>query len=203
MKARHQCNRALAPPNPGRESEIQHKFGTDDPKQCDNCEFRGAKTLDRIDYEHVSFKLCLNCFRGIIGTHSPFYARMVEAVAFDEEAQRRIEAREEETHRALSRAQAMLSGAQKRHADAAEAPELRRTVESLLAQLDRKDDELDALKARLNAAVSNIEHHPDDLREIDRLLAVEAGIWARIVEFEARAQEDKLNRAYVLAASST
>ena len=69
--------------------------------------------------------------------------------------------------------------------------------------MDRKDDELDALKARLNAAVSNIEHHPDDLREIDRLLAVEAGIWARIVEFEARAQEDKLNRAYVLAASST
>ena len=187
MKARHQCNRALAPPNPGRESEIQHKFGTDDPKQCDNWEF----------------KLCLNCFRGIIGTHSPFYARMVEAVAFDEEAQRRIEAREEETHRALSRAQAMLSGAQKRHADAAEAPELRRTVEALLAQVDRKDDELDALKARLNAVVSNIEHHPDDLREIDRLLAVEAGIWARIAEFEARAQEDKLNRAYVLAASST
>ena len=148
----------------------------------------------------MSFKLCLNCFRGIIGTHSSFYARMVEAVAFDEEAQRRIEAREEETHRALSRAQAMLSGAQKRHADAAEAPELRRTVEALLAQVDRKDDELDALKARLNAVVANIEHHPDDLREIDRLLAVEAAIRARIAEFQARAQEDKLNRAYALAA---
>ncbi len=69
----------------------------------------------------MSFKLCLNCFRGIIGTHSSFYARMVEV---------------------------------------------------LLAQVDRKDDELEALKARLDALVANIEHHPDDLREIDRLLAV-------------------------------
>ncbi len=49
---------------------------------------------------------------------------------------------------------------------------LRRTVEALLAQVDRKDDELEALKARLDALVANIEHHPDDLREIDRLLAV-------------------------------
>ncbi len=88
----------------------------------------------------MSFKLCLNCFRGIIGTHSSFYARMVEAVAFGEEAQRRIEAREEETHRAPSRAQAMLSDAQERHADAAEAPKPESTERRLWGQSLKKPE---------------------------------------------------------------
>ena len=63
-----------------------------------------------------------------------------------------------------------------------------------------RDDDLEALNARLDAVVANIEHHPNDLREIDRLRAERVDLLARIHQLKDESREVQQWRADVLSA---
>ncbi len=192
--------RASYTPTPRKKcTEMQRQFSTNEPNQCDKCLLVVPK-ITEVDFDRLQFKLCVNCYKGCIAGNPDFWKRAVEAVAYDEKAQRRIEALEEETHREFSRARALRFDAEDRAVDAAQAPELRRTVEALRSKVDRKDDDLEALNARLDAVVANIEHHPNDLREIDRLRAERVDLLARIHQLEDESREVQQWRADVLSA---